>query len=112
MISYVIKTRSECNTTKLSYYISRFFKKGPFDSRYNYVQLNFYTVDNKTIPIGENYLLDIKKDAEVKSYKFYILQQYTHNYLNTKNSSSKIEKVVFNYTKSSRKEYQNHIKTL
>lgn len=112
MISYVIKIRTECNVKKLSYYITRFFKKGQFESRYNHIQLKFYTVNNKIIPIGEDYLLNIKNELEIKSYKFYILQNYIHNYLNENDNGEKIEKIVFDYVKSSRLEYLNHIKII
>ena len=104
MISYVIKVRKQCNKIRLTYYVKSFFKKGLFNSRYIYVQLKFHTADNNIISIGDNYILDIKKNREVKSYLFYILQYFCHNYL-TENKNDKLDKDVFYYTETTRKEY-------
>ena len=109
MISHPIKLRTECTSGKLSYYIFRFFKKGNFVSRYNSIQLYFHMEDNSIIPVGRNYMLDINSELEVKSYRFYLMQHFTHNF---KDNSSKIVKIVFNYVKVSKKEYLNHIKTI
>ena len=108
MISYVINTSTECNTKRLTYYISSFFKRAQFSARYNSIQLKFYTVNNNIIPIGENYLIDIQNELEIKTYKFYLIQNFIHSYSN----NDKVNKVVFYYVKVSKKEYSNHIKNI
>ena len=109
MITHVIKLRTVCTARKLSIYITRFFKNGHFESSYYSFQLKFYTANNIYL-IGEEYLLNIKKDLEIKSYKFYINQLYLHDYL--ENHNEKIEKIVFTYVKRTKSEYLSHIKNI
>ena len=108
MLSHVIKTSTECNVRRLSYYISSFLKRAEFSSRYNSIQLKFYTVNNDIIPIGDSYLLDIQNKLELKTYRFYIIQNFIHDYPN----KEKVNKIVFNYINRSRKEYLSHIKSI
>lgn len=110
MVSYVINPRTECDKNKLRVYITRFFRSALFKTRYIYVQLIFYT-QNEPIQIGDNYLLDIKNDSEIKTYKFYIFQYFEHDFLRS-NDNKNINKIVFNYSASNRKEYLKQIKNL
>ena len=109
MISYIINIRSVCNKKKIVSYISRFLKSGEFNSRYIYVQLKFLTDNNNMILIGDKYLLDTQNDREIRTYRFYILQYYSFNYL-IENEDKKIIKVVFDYSEATRKEYLSQVR--
>ena len=69
MNSYVIKVITVFDKNKMKVYLNQFFRKATFYSRYINVQLKFYTANNDIIKIGDNYLLDIKKPTEIKSFK-------------------------------------------
>ena len=53
-------------------------------------------------------MLDVKRDSEVESFKFFAVQNYIYNYL-PNNHDKKINKIVFNYTDVSRKDYLEYL---
>lgn len=107
MNSYVIKVRTVCDKNKMKVYLNLFFRKATIYSRYINIQLKLYTNNNDIIEIGGNYLIDIQKPTEIKSFKLFIEQNFI-NYLNH-NNGSKVNKVIFSYMKVTNKKYINQI---
>ena len=77
MKTFIVKLKSELNKNKLRVIITRFLRITPFKTRYVNVQLKLYTLNNTIINVGENFILDVKKEDEIKNFKLYI----EHNYL-------------------------------
>lgn len=110
MITHVIKLKTDCTLTKLKLYLTRFFKHKINDSRYIFMLLSLKTINNNLIKIGENRVLDLKKNKDTKSYRHHIdLELEATDYFSPSNDD-KVNKIIFNYTEISRKEYLNQRK--
>ena len=103
MNTYIIKLKTECNKKKIRDRLNQFLRQDIFVSKYNSIQLKLVT-NNKIIEIGQNYILDITKNNEVKNLREFIEIEYM-NYESNNNDNDKITKLIFNYKKVSKKEY-------
>ena len=104
-----MKLRTVCNVRKLKLYLTRFFQQEIADSRYIIIQLKLQTVNDNIIKIGENRILDLKNNKELKNYRRNI-QGESIQYLSP-SYENKVNRIIINYTEISRKEYLNIIKS-
>ena len=110
MNNFVIKLRSECNSSKMRYYVNSFVRNARIKGRYIKVQLKIITENNQTIDLGNNYLIDIGNNSELEAYRYYVRQTYeayTNNY-----DSENIIKIQYVYINLKKADYLNQIKNM
>ena len=103
MSSFIINIKTEINSRKLRYYVSRFLNNPNssfFKSRYIQVELYLYNENSNSIQIGNTYYLDTKNSIELKTFHFIIQQNYFSS-----NIEDKINKIEFKYTELKKVEY-------
>ena len=98
--AFIINIRTVINSRKIRYYISRFLNNDLFKSRYIQVQVEVISENNNNIKIGNEFLLDLKNQLEIKSFIFLIEQNYF-----SYNIEDKINKIVFKFKDLKKKDY-------
>lgn len=80
-------------------YITSFFRRADFKSRYIEVQLSLHITDQPIIQLGDKYILNIKELREIESYRHYIFGKFLELGI------TKVSNVVFSYSEITRKDY-------
>ena len=110
MVSHAFTNRSTFDNRKLSVYMYRFFKNIKTKSRYIKSYVSLKTNDNNIFKLTDLYVIDLKKQDEVKTFKHNIYSNY--NDFTKINQTKTIDNVIFNYIVLNRKQYLDQIDSI
>lgn len=101
----VILRKKSISPNRFSHHIYKFFKETKLN-RYVFIQVKVFT-DIESYSIGDKYVLNVKKNNELRMFRLYLLQNYNKFIISS--NADKVIKIIFFYCETNKNEYNDNI---